>query len=148
MTRPYSISRAAQLRIIERDQTTTTKLTQVEQIAVKFECAISMTKQVGFPDIQARGELLVKEYEIQLRGLAEFADDLQSCVREVRTHSFVDAEAFHIEAEQPEPVKEISDYDAWLAAEKQYAYDGSKENRAAVWLAWKKIHPTASPYHF
>ena len=44
--------------------------------------------------------------------------------------------------------QQLSDYDAYLAAEKAYAYDPSVENRAARMQAWKKVHPTASPYHF
>lgn len=114
MTRPFSMSAAAIRRRIERDQTSEVTLTQAEQIAVKFECAIGMTKQVGFPDIQARGELLIKEYEIQLRGLAEFADDLQSCACELHARSFVDAAAFHLEdVEQADPRDD--DQKAWDA---------------------------------
>lgn len=94
-----SMSAAAIRTRIERDQTSEVTLTQAEIIAVKFECAIDMTKQVGFPDIQARGEMLVREYEIQLRGLAEFADEY--------------AEAFHIEVEQADPRDE--DQQAWDA---------------------------------
>ena len=42
----------------------------------------------------------------------------------------------------------ISDYDAWLAAEKAYAHEPTVSNRAARMQAWKKVHPTASPYNF
>lgn len=73
MTRPYSMSLNAIHKVIDREQTSGDALDVAEIIAVKFDVAISMSKQVG-TEYQAKGEIRVKELGTQLCLLADWAD--------------------------------------------------------------------------
>lgn len=73
MSRHAHISEAAQNRRIERDQTSGDALDVAEIIAVKFDVAIGMSKQIG-TKYQRPGEIRVKELGTQLQLLANWAD--------------------------------------------------------------------------
>jgi hypothetical protein len=74
-----SMSAIAIRRRIERDQTTHYIPTIAEEIAARYETALIMEKQIGYPPMQKKGAIRVPELEKQLALLADYAAEAEEC---------------------------------------------------------------------